>query len=159
MTHFVTYAAMLAASNPIRHRGGWTSCDSRYAPDTWACEECSAVSEFLPREHNGGTGYTITSDGRMICYGCAHKRDIEALKDRSRPFVTYMSSDGRSISNWPGGILGRVIRSRTGRLSRWSFTHGRTIQHVRVVDVHGGHWFGCSNPGIAIVLRPCKGGR
>lgn len=78
------------------------------------------------------------------------------LLDRSKPFCCYLSSDGKHVTGWKGNILGDVTYSRTIRLTRASFTHGSTIQCVRVRDVHGGYWYGRGNAGIAIKLFPNK---
>ncbi len=103
------------------------------------------------------TGTARTQDGKEICYACADARQREDLKDRSRPFTAYVSSDGKTITTWTGGKLMDIRQSWRIPLTRFSFTHGRTILHIRARDVHGGDWFGRGNPGIAITLRPTKG--
>jgi len=59
-----------------------------------------------------GTGYGYTSnaeDAKTICYECLDKLQIEDLKDRSRPFVGYLSQN--QITSWTGGELMRVVSS------------------------------------------------
>ena len=158
MVHFTTYAAMVAASNPKYRLDGSIAChDTRKATDTWQCESCGTIAEFSAA-NSCGTGYAVTSDNRMTCYSCARARSIEALRDRSRSFVAYISSDGRSITDWSGGMLARVTDSRPCLLTRASHWHDRhSYRSIHAVDPHGGHWHGRGSPGVCITLRPCKG--
>lgn len=119
---------------------------------TFVCADCGQKFEI---KTSGGTGYAVKPDGKRICYGCADKRQIADLKDRSKPFVAYVSSDGARITTWTGGTLMRITRSNACRLTRQSFTHDRnSYMSVHAVDVHGGHWSGRGSAGIAIKLRP-----
>jgi hypothetical protein len=68
----------------------------------------------------------------------------------------YVSSDGRAITEWPGGVIGRVISRTTVRLPRWSHIHGSTMTHYRVKLNDGRIAYGRSSPGILIRLRPTK---
>lgn len=111
----------------------------------------------MPPGHCGGTGYATLRKpkGARVCYSCADKRQREELKDRSKPFVAYVS--GNLITSWTGGVLMHVVERRTCKLTRPSFTHDRrSFCSVRAKDVHGGHWYGRGSDGIAIKLRPCK---
>lgn len=115
---------------------------------------CSTCWHHLPVQSNGlGTGYGSDNESRLHCYQCCGKRDREALKDRSCPFFAYVSSDGRSVSNWPGAPLGAVhdyAEHRTG----W---HGSTQARFRVRDVHGQWWSGRGpGRGMYCTLRPMK---
>lgn len=83
-------------------------------------------------------------------------RERRELLDRSKPFYAYVSSDGKSVTGWKGNVLGRITSATNYRLTRQSYTHGRTINFYRVTDVHGGLWTGRGNPGIAIKLHPVK---
>ena len=122
---------------------------------SFRCMTCKAVK---PVGTSGGTGYARPRgcDG-LLCYGCADLAQIADLKDRSKPFSAYVSSDGHSITTWTGGHLMRVTRSRACRLTRQSYTHSRnSFASFHAVDVHGGHWHGRGSPGICINLRPCN---
>ena len=116
------------------------------------CHTCGA--EFVPS--GCSTGYAIRPDDTRICYACADKEQRAELLDRSKPFCAYVSCDGNRITTWTGGELMRITRSHEMRLTRQSFTHGKTIRTIRAIDVHGNRWFGRGNPGISIRLRPCK---
>lgn len=118
------------------------------------CAKCGA--EFKP--YGIGTGYA-TRDNQRICYACTDAEQREDMRDRSQPFVAYVSSDGRTVTTWTGGKLGDARYIGTVRLTRRSYTHGATMNSYRVTDVHGGEWYGRGSPGIAITLRPCKGSR
>ena len=97
-----------------------------------------------------GPGDEIVSDAGVDI------RERRELSHRSRPFTCYLSSDGANVTGWRGNVLGRVIASRSVRLTRTSYTHGMYMQAVRVRDVHGGEWYGRGSPGICITLRACK---
>lgn len=156
----------------VRHKNGW---GTGFGPRPTHCHQCGAT---LPEPANGiGTGYgcgksepvefhadapTLKPGESLerspaICHACCHANDVEQLRDRSRPFGAYVSSDGKSISNWPGGKLGEVVTGVPCALQRFSYTHGRTIHAYRVRDVHGNLWHGRGNPGLFITLRPMKG--
>lgn len=115
-------------------------------PYLWTCDTCGKVSP-----HTDGHGIMGHA---MVCYGCCTEHDRMEMLDRSKPFVCYLSSDGKSVTSWPGGVLGRVTwrsESRTG----W---HGSKVTHIRVQDVHGALWHGSnSGNGMCITLRASKG--
>ncbi len=120
------------------------------------CAECRAVCP-PPEGGTGASGYAVRKDSEKICYACADKHEREQLKDRSRPFVGYLSGDGASVTTWTGGKLMTVTESRPCRLTRQSFTHSRhSFRSVRARDIHGGMWCGRGSPSIAIKLRPVK---
>jgi hypothetical protein len=120
------------------------------------CKDCRG--EIVEPKESGPAGYAITPDGSTICYGCADKRTIAELKDRTRPMGAYLSSDGARATTWTGGTLGAVVWSRPCRLTRLSFTHSKSsFRSVNVRDVHGGMWYGRGSPGVCITLRPMKG--
>lgn len=125
---------------------------------------CGANFPVHPPGHCGATGYAVLPNGERICYACADKRQIEELKDRSKPFCAYLSlvsKDswlGYQVTTWTGGKLMRVTSAWPCKLTRQSFTHDRgSYLSIHAVDVHGGHWAGRGSDGIAIKLRPVKG--
>lgn len=119
---------------------------------------CGNAFPVHPEGYCGGSGYAVLPSGEKICYPCADKREIEALRDRSKPFVAYVGSCGNRITTWTGGKLMDITEARRCRLSRQSFTHSdSTYFSIHAVDVHGGHWAGRGSSGIAIKLRPVKG--
>lgn len=121
------------------------------------CADCGASFPQFPSNHCGGTGYAKLPDGRRICYPCADKRQVEDLKDRSKPFIGYVGK-GMEITTWTGGHLMTITRAWPCKLTRPSFTHDREgFLSIHAVDPHGGHWYGRGSEGIAIKLHPCKG--
>lgn len=145
---------MKTASLIILETGAQASGVRHEAGVSFRCMACHAVK---PVQTSGGTGYArpCNSDG-LLCYACADLAQIADLKDRSRPFSGYVSSDGCTITTWTGGTLMRVTRSRPCQLTRASYTHDRkSFASFHAVDVHGGHWHGRGSPGICINLRPC----
>jgi hypothetical protein len=121
------------------------------------CHDCKTPLPINPPGHCGAAGYAELPNGWRICYPCADKRQIEELKDRSKPFVAYVGKG--VITTWTGGKIMTITRSVPCRLTRQSFTHDRRgYMSIHAVDVHGGHWAGRGSEGIAIKLRPVKGG-
>lgn len=119
---------------------------------TFICHDCALPHAI---KQNGGTGYAVCDNGaHLVCYACADKREREELKDTSRPFTSYVSSDGTKITTWTGGELMRITQSRPWSIfgSRWN--KGVSI---RAVDCHGKHWYGRgAGRGMCINLRACK---
>ena len=100
------------------------------------------------------TGYaTLPRENKRVCFSCADKRQVEDLKDRSKPFVGYLTFG--TVTTWTGGILMRVIRSAPCQLTRQSNWHDRkSYRSIRARDVHGKDWSGRGSVGVAIKLRP-----
>lgn len=123
------------------------------------CADCGALFPVFPVGHVGGTGRATFGpplDRKEICYPCADKRCIEALKDRSQSFLAYVGKG--IITTWTGGKLMTITSAQPCQLTRASWTHGRKgYMSIHAVDVHGGHWTGRGSEGIAIKLRPVKG--
>ncbi len=105
-------------------------------------------------EHTTGTAHT--HDGREICWACADREQVEGLRDRTKPAGGYLSSDGKTVTTWTGGKLGTVTSSTTIHLAKYSWIHGKTMQAIRVRDIHGGMWYGRTSPGVCVNLRPLK---
>lgn len=121
---------------------------------------CPCGAHFPPVPPQGGaSGYAVRPDGVLICYDCAHKLELEALKDRSKPFFAYVgcNSNANLITTWTGHKLMTITSSRPCELTRFSFTHDRrSFRSIHAVDVYGGHWHGRGSAGVSIKLRPCK---
>lgn len=147
-------------SYTFRHKNGWGSCRSEDFPHPTHCHECGVALPERSEDYSGASGYGCgpgahvgnTRDGQhieqspAICYACCHAHDLAQLRDRSRPMGVYVSCDGKTVSNWPGGILGRVVaewRSRSGFAD---------VTHYRVIDAHGARWYG-KGPGRGMYLR------
>lgn len=118
--------------------------------------KCGDCQQVKPVQTSGGTGYGyMPGSNKPVCYDCCNKREIESLKDRSKPFVAYVGK-GDSITTWTGAKLMTITRAWPCQLTRRSFTHGKNYLSIHAVDVHGGHWAGRGSEGIAIKLRPVK---
>jgi hypothetical protein len=121
------------------------------------CCDCGKVKATSGNGCSVGYARFGESDS-LVCYACADERQREELKDRSKSFGAYVSSDGKQITSWTGGLLMRVTQSWSCALSRRSNWHdAKSFKCIRAVDVHGGKWFGRGSAGVCITMRPCKG--
>lgn len=101
-------------------------------------------------EHSEHTrGYGRDADGKTFCYECCTASDKEQLRT-SNAVCQYISGDGKSLTNWPGFVLGRVLY--------WGKRHpfSRERRYVRVRDCHGQEWHGTGAEGMWASLRKCK---
>lgn len=163
--HYFDFPTVCALLPTVRGRRGKTLNNRKHMkmtlepmkPTPCNCAICGAAFP-TPPPSGGGSGYAVTRDGLHICYTCADAQQCEELKDRSKPLVAYVSSDGTKITTWTGGELMRVIRSVPCKLTRNSYTHSQKYyRSIRARDIHGGLWYGRGSAGIAITLRPAKG--
>lgn len=120
--------------------------------DVLTCAETGKT--FVAAQDGITTNYAIGSNGEIVSDEGVDIRERRELLDRSKPFVCYLSGDGRTVTGWKGNRLGDVIESHRVKLTRRSYTHGADYSHVTVRDVHGGLWYGRGSPGFAITLRP-----
>lgn len=121
---------------------------------------CGCCKKTFPVQTDGAAGYAYFSEygDKPICYVCANKIEVEHLKDRSKPYVGYLG-DG-VVTTWTGGELMKITMIRGCTLTRRSHWHSRdSFCSVHAVDPHGGHWAGRGSEGIAIRMRPVKGGK
>lgn len=90
--------------------------------------------EHTPGQGVSGTpGYGTDPDtGRKLCYSCIHAAEVEDLRTADR-FLAYVSRDHRTVTNWPGGVLGTITDYSEGNNHR---------RYVKVRDVHGAMWHG-----------------
>lgn len=123
--------------------------------DTLTCTETG--KQFIAVRDGITTNYARDSAGNVYSDEGVDIRQRRELLTRSKPFVCYLSNDGRSVTGWKGNILGSVIDWSPCELTRRSYTHGKSYRSVRVKDVHGGLWYGRGSPGIAITLRATRG--
>ena len=102
-----------------------------------------------PSEHGKHTtGYGYDSHGKTSCYDCCTEHDKRDLVTAAKIFH-YIDSDGKTLTNWPGRRLGRVIY--WGALHPWS----RERRYVRVKDCHGQEWYGTGAEGMYASLTRC----
>lgn len=156
---------MQTHSYTFRHKNGWGSCHVSDFPKPTHCHECHVPLPVVdPRGFTSGYGCSAgvivgeTRDGvkieqsNAICYACCHAHDVAELRDKSKPFTAYISSDGKQITNWPGAALMRITAETSGRAG-----FGGEMHYWRAVDVHGQHWHGKnSGRGMCVNLRACK---
>jgi hypothetical protein len=122
-----------------------------------ACAHCAGP--FTKTPDGLGTGYAKrASDGALICYTCADFEERCSLLTQAK-FCAYVSSDGKSLTTWTGGILGRV--TGTGKPHPWTrrspFGERR---YMTFRDVHGQGWHGTGAPGMyATIRRTATGAR
>lgn len=130
------------------------------------CQACGGIGETAARildcghgptpGAKPGTGYAYTSEGRTLCYACSDEHERQAMSDATGRFLAYVSSDGKSLTTWPGGILARVTGhsvSRTG----W---HGSKVHRWWAVSPDGAQWYGSNaGEGMCIGVRRIKGTR
>jgi hypothetical protein len=117
--------------------------------------DCGHTIPELPAGHVGGTGYGIDSEGRKHCYPCCHDHDLARM--RTEDTITgYLSSDGATIANWPGGVLARVTAE--WETSAGGFARRTKITRVRAIDASGCEWYG-RGPGRGMYIRLRKARR
>jgi hypothetical protein len=120
--------------------------------DTLTCTETG--KQFIAASDGFTFNYARDDAGNVYSDEGVGIRKKREMLNRSKPFVCYLSTDGRHVTGWKGNIMGSVIRSSVSRTG-W---HGSTLTHVNVIDVHGGRWHGKgAGPGVCITLRPSKG--
>lgn len=158
MRIFETYHEMQTAFAQHAGTAGAYRGSMGYGPAFFRCDHCGKA-EILPHsikpysDAGCSGGYALTRDNRMHCYGCCHVQDVAEMKDRTKPFYCYLSGDGATVSNWPGGELGRVHSLGSSRAG-W---HGSRIYRFHVRDMHGGWWQGRgAGKGMCCTLRAMK---
>jgi hypothetical protein len=122
--------------------------------DSVRCAETG--KQFVIQQEGCTFNYATDRQGNSYSDEGVDIREKRSLLDRSKPFLCYISTDGKHVTGWKGNVLGTVYEWWTIKLSRRSFTHGAHYRHIKVRDVHGGLWYGRSSPGVVVTLRPVK---
>jgi hypothetical protein len=123
--------------------------------ETLDCGHVLVVPEDTKKSGCGGTGYGRTQEGKTRCYTCCLADDILRIA-RGEPMFAYLSSDGKAVTNWPGGMLMSVTRA--WETSAGGFARQTTITRVHARDEFGGLWFGRGpGRGMYIRMRKAKG--
>lgn len=91
-------------------------------------------------------GYGVASDGSRSCYTCCKAEDLKRMANGQRLWA-YLSSDGESITGWPGFTLARV----TSRRESWHNIGGK-LTRVWALDDMGQWWYGTA-PGKGMYCR------
>lgn len=119
--------------------------------DTLDCGHPESLHSSITR------GYGQDRDGKRHCYACCLSRELEAM-DRDGRINAYLSSDGRHITDWPGGILAVVMRTTV--TDAGGFCRGTQITRVWAQDRHGAWWHGRgSGRGMFMRLRRSRDNR
>jgi hypothetical protein len=121
---------------------------------TLICTETG--KQFVASRDGCSFNYATDREGNIFSDEGVDARERRALLDRSKPFTCYFSSDGKRITGWKDNTLGYVVYSKTCKLGRLSFTHGKEYRSIVARDIHGGLWYGRGSPGICITLRAKK---
>ena len=101
------------------------------------------------------TGSATDHAGRTMCYPCADSAQAADMATLgTRRISLYLSSDGKNITTWTGGVMARVTEH--GASNRAGF-YGSSIHYIRARDVDGVMWFGKNGgPGMSITLTRAK---
>lgn len=94
-------------------------------------------------------GYGTDKDGKRSCYTCCQAGDIKTMQETGR-IDAYLSSDSKTITNWPGMPLARVTEA--WETSAGGFKRGMNITRVRAIAADGTRWYG-SGPGAGMYIR------
>lgn len=98
-------------------------------------------------------GYAVNSvTGATMCYPCSDAKEREYMRTHDT-IGCYVSSDGKSLTTWPGGKLARVYRLAKIRhnMAHEMYSVGATC------DDDGSHWHGRGlGQGMCITMRRSK---
>lgn len=119
--------------------------------------DCGHLPEAPTHFHS--TGVPITTGAATdretnatMCYDCASKPDIEAV-ERGEVVHAFTSSDGKSVTTWPGNELMRITYNGTARTG----FYGSTIHYIRAVAPNGREYYGKNGGnGQYITMKPRK---
>lgn len=115
--------------------------------ETVTCAETGKT--FIVAKDGCSFNYATELNGSILSDEGVDIREKRNLLDRSRPFFCYLGNG--TVTGWKGNVLGRVVSSHTVEV------FGYKCVQVRVVDVHGGRWYGKgSEEGMCIRLYPNK---
>lgn len=121
--------------------------------DTLTCAETGKT--FVAALDGCSTNYARDREGNVYSDEGVDIREKRSLLDRSKPYTCYVASDGKSVTGWKGNVLGRITDIHEDEGSGRRRTR---MTHVRVIDVHGGKWYGKGEGrGMIINLYPNKG--
>lgn len=73
------------------------------------------------------------------------------------PVGVYLSRDGKTVTDFHGTVVGTVTANRWVDLPRRSWVHGTALCAVSVLAGNR-RWYGRGSRGLALTLRPYKGG-
>ena len=147
-----------------------SSTDTHPQTETPTVCDCGHPPTPRPGPHSGGTGYArLLSTGRTLCYPCADKATIEAMrawKPEDGAFGCYLSEipsgiagvKAYQITTWTGGALSRAVAHKVSHTGFPDATGRRPERwHLRVRGVDGRLWLGTSpGPGMYARLRLAK---
>ena len=119
------------------------------------CDKCRGELPKHEPGYCGGSGYAVTRSGTVLCYPCSNELEREQMAG-AQSYVAYLSSDGKTLTTWPGGELARVVATSA---SRTGF-YGSSITYVRAVAPDGSVWYGKgAGRGMILTIRRVKSSR
>lgn len=100
-----------------------------------------------------GTAKWRQSDGTIkeICLDCSYKLELDEMSSSER-YVGYLSMDCRTLTTWPGRVMGNVVS-----LTKVRQCLDGVMCYVRVRDTKGNIWIGRGIAGCCCSLRRAKG--
>lgn len=83
--------------------------DAYYAQKLDCGHKPSAPTHLHPHGMPLSTGYgTDPETGETFCYECATEKEKARIRETGEVFA-YLSGDGKSVVNWPGGVLSNRV--------------------------------------------------
>jgi len=109
--------------------------------------DCGHVDDW------GGLFGCRTREGMSLCNACADARGLAAfLAPETTRAMHYVSSDGRHVTSWGGGVLATILNRSELRV-RYTPSGGRyEWQSFQAVDELGRKWSG-QGPGTGMYAR------
>ena len=107
-------------------------------PKFFGCYYCKQAKPYPPGYgepgYVGGTGYAKDGEGRLVCYDCCAKQDVEYMTEHGR--ITLYDTD-KGVSNWPGTLKFAVLRRSKSRhnIAGWRYD-------LWFRDSEGAEWHG-----------------
>lgn len=107
------------------------------------CTACDKI--FLAEQAGCSVNYAHRGD-TLVCLDCAYAKEV-LIAETAEHFCAYLSSDGRTITDWHGNALARVTRN-------WDVSNNfaGTVTRVRAVTREGRKLYGCG-PGDGMYIR------
>lgn len=95
------------------------------------------------------SGYGRDDQGNRHCYACCHARDLAHMAEHGA-IVGYLSSNGTTVTNWPGDLLAQVTHS-------WQTSAGGFARRTMITRLYAraadGSWWAGRGPGRGMYMR------
>ena len=117
--------------------------------DTLDCGHVLDVPESTRSTGTGAAGYARDRDSKTMCYACAAALDRAAIA-AGQSMTLYLSSNGQTVSNWPGEAF--MVVTRRWQTSAGGFAWRETVTRVWARAFDGTLWYG-RGPGPGMYIR------